>query len=120
MYTKTQIPAPAQLNADCEETLHATNNGEMKVADVRNWVLNNMFNNGKPSKHDVWFADMLKDKYSVGGHHHRSLNGAWLPTWAVEKLFITFFEDGAWAFRAMGCDVTTYFKDSCPIQPSVF
>lgn len=93
-----------------QEPLTATNGGEMKVADVRNWVLNNMFNNGKPSNHDIWFADMLKDKYSVGGFHHRTLNGAWLPTWAVEKLFITFFEDGAWAFRAMGCDVPTYFK----------
>ena len=42
------------------------NNGEMKVSDVRNWVLNNMFNQGRPSKHDVWFADMLEKNYSTG------------------------------------------------------
>lgn len=42
------------------------NNGEIKVADVRNWVLNNMFNNGKPSKHDIWFADKL-EKYYLNG-----------------------------------------------------
>jgi frataxin-like iron-binding protein CyaY len=95
-------------------------NEEMKVADVRNWVLNNMFNNGKPSKHDIWFADMLEKNHSVGGHHHRTLNGSWISTWEVEQLFITFFEDGAWAFRAMGCDVTTYVKDNCPIEPSVY
>ena len=98
------------------------NNGEMKVADVRNWVLNNMFNNGKPSNHDVWFADMLEKKYSTGlpGWTNRSLNGAWLSTWEVEKLFTTFFEDGAWAFRTMGCDVPTYFKDNPSIEPSIF
>lgn len=96
------------------------NKGEMKVADVRNWVLNNMFNNGSPSNHDIWFSDMLKDKYSVGPISNRSLNGAWIETWAVEKLFTTFFEDGEWAFRAMGCDVPTYFKDSCAIEPSIF
>jgi hypothetical protein len=98
------------------------NNGEMKVADVRNWVLSNMFNNGRPSKHDIWFADMLEKEYSNGlpGWTNRTLNGVWLPTWAVEKLFTTFFEDGAWAFRAMGCDVPTYYKDSCPVEPSIF
>ena len=98
------------------------NKGEMKVADVRNWVLNNMFNNGSPSKHDIWFAGMLEKTYSTGlpGWTNRSLNGAWIETWAVEKLFTTFFEDGAWAFRAMGCDVPTYFKDSCAIEPSIF
>jgi len=95
-------------------------NGQMKVADVRNWVLNNMFNNGKPSEHDVWFADMLKDKYSVGPIGSRSLNGAWLSTGEVEKLFSTFFEDGEWAFRAMGCDVVTYYKDNPAIEPSIF
>jgi len=42
------------------------NNGEMKVSDVRNWVLNNMFNQGRPSKNDIWFADMLKKNYSTG------------------------------------------------------
>ena len=82
---------------------------EMKVADVRNWVLNNMFNNGNPSDHDVWFADMLKDKFSVGPvGRHRTLNGAWLTTWEVEQLFKSHFEDGEWGFRAMECDVVTY------------
>ncbi len=98
------------------------NNGEMKVSDVRNWVLNNMFNQGRPSKHDVWFADMLEKNHSVGlpGWTNRSLNGAWLSTWEVEKLFTTFFEDEEWAFRAMGCDVPTYFKDNPAIEPSIF
>lgn len=98
------------------------NQGEMKVADVRNWVLNNMFNNGRPSKHDMWFADELEKKYSTGlpGWTNRSLNGAWLSTWEVEKLFTTFFEDGAWAFRAMECDVVTYYKDNPAIEPSIF
>jgi len=98
------------------------NNGEMKVSDVRNWVLNNMFNQGRPSKNDIWFADMLKKNYSTGlpGWTNRSLNGAWLSTWEVEKLFTTFFEDEEWAFRAMGCDVPTYFKDNPAIEPSIF
>lgn len=74
--------------------------GEMKVSDVRNWVLNNMFNNGNPSQHDICFAGMLEKNYSV-----------WISTWEVEKLFMTFFEDGAWGFRAMECDVITYYKD---------
>ena len=97
-------------------------NGEMKVADVRNWVLNNMFNNGKPSKNDIRFADMLEKQYSTGlpGWTNRSLNGAWFSTWEVEKLFTTFFEDGAHAFRVMGCDVPTYFKDNPAIEPSIF
>lgn len=94
-------------------------NGEMKVADVRNWVLNNMFNNGNPSKHDTWFACMLEKKYSTGSSIS-PLYGAWLETWAVEKLFTTFFEDGAWAFRAMQCDVATYFKDNPAVEPSMF
>jgi len=51
---------------------------------------------------------------------NRSLNGAWLSTWEVEKLFTTFFEDEEWAFRAMGCDVPTYFKDNPAIEPSIF
>lgn len=89
--------------------------GEMKVSDIRNWILNN-----QSSANDVWFADMLKDKYSVGGHHHRTLNGAWLETWAVKKLFTTFLEDGECRFRAMECKVDTYTKDSCPIEPSIF
>ena len=95
-------------------------NGEMKVADVRNWVLNNMFNQGRPSDHDIRFADMLEKKYSTGmpGWSNRSLNGAWLSTWEVEKLFITFFEDGAWGFRAMECDVVTYFNDRSVEPPS--
>lgn len=95
-------------------------NGEMKVADVINWVLNNMYNNGKPSKNDIWFASMLKEKYSVGPIGSRSLNGAWLTTWEVEKLFATFIENGESAFRAMECNVDTYFKDNPAIEPSIF
>ena len=98
------------------------NNEEMKVSDVINWILNNQFNNGKPSKHDIWVADKLEKYYLNGlpGWTNRTLNGVWLPTWAVEKLFTKYFEDGAWAFRAMGCDVPTYFKDNPAIEPSIF
>lgn len=96
--------------------------GEMKALDVRNWVLNNRFNNGNPSKNEICFSDMFEKNYLNGlpGWSNRTLNGVWLYTWEVEKLFTTFFEDGAWRFRAMECDVTTYVKDSCPIEPSVF
>lgn len=89
--------------------------GEMQVSDVRNWILNN-----QPSANDVWFADMLKDKYSCGlkGWTTRSLNGAWLPTWAVEKLFVRFLEDGERRFKAM--DVPVYLKDNPSIEPSIF
>lgn len=95
-------------------------NGEMKVADVINWVVNNMYNNGKPSKNDIWFASMLEEKYSVGPIGRRSLNGAWIETWVVEKLFATFIENGESAFRVMECDVATYFKDNPAIEPSIF
>jgi hypothetical protein len=82
---------------------------EMKVADVRNWVLNNRFNSGNPSEHDVRFADMLKEKFSVGPvGSQRTLDGAWLQTWEIEKLFNTFFEDGEPGFQAMKCDVMIY------------
>jgi len=96
------------------------NNGEMKVADVRNWVLNNMFNNGNPSNHDMWVANMLEKNYSVDHAWGRTLEGAWLNTWEVELIFKAWFEDGAWAFRAMECDVTTYVKDNPAIEPSIF
>lgn len=97
-------------------------NGEMKVADVINWVLNNMYNNGKPSKNDIWFASMLEEKYSTGmpGWTTRSLNGAWIETWVVKKLFAKFFENGESAFRVMECDVATYFKNNPAIEPSIF
>lgn len=91
--------------------------GEMKVSDVRNWVLNN-----QSSEKDVWFADMLKDEYSTGlkGWTCRSLNGVWLKTWAVEKLFTKLLEDGERRFKAMECEVTTYFRDNPAIEPSIF
>ena len=81
---------------------------EMKVADVRNWVLNNMFNNGNPSDNDVWVANMLEKNYSVDHAGGRTLEGAWLSTWEVELIFKQWFEDGEWGFRAMECDVVTY------------
>ena len=91
--------------------------GEMKVLDVRNWVLNN-----QSSEKDVWFADMLKDEFSTGmkGWTNRSLNGAWLKTWEVEKLFTFFLVDGEYKFKAMECEVSTYFKDNPAIEPSMF
>jgi hypothetical protein len=92
--------------------------GEIKVSDVRNWVLNNKFNNGNPSKHDIWFADMLEKKYSTGSRIS-PLHGAWLTTWAVERLFTTFLMP-EWAFKAMSCDVPTYFKDNPAVEPSCF
>ena len=89
--------------------------GEMKVSDVRDWVLNN-----QSSTNDVWFADMLKDKYSTGlkGWTNRSLNGAWLYTWEVEKLFTKFLEDGERRFKAM--DVPIFLKDNPAIEPSIY
>ncbi len=86
---------------------------EMKVADVRNWVLNNKFNNGKPSDHDMWVANMLEKNYSVDHVGGRTLEGAWLHTWEVELIFKAWFKDGEWGFRAMGCDVPTYCRDNC-------
>lgn len=87
--------------------------GEMKVSDVRNWVLSN-----HPS--EVWFTDMLWKQYSITGMNGWTLNGAWLETWAVEKLFKFFLVDGENKFRAMKCDVPTYLKDNPAIEPSIF
>lgn len=86
--------------------------GEMKVSDVRNWVLSN-----HPS--EVWFTDMLWKNYSIGWTN-RSLNGAWLYTWEVEKLFTFFLVDGEHKFKTMQCDVPTYLKDNPAIEPSAF
>lgn len=89
-----------------------TMNGEMKVSDVRNWVLRN-----HPS--EVWFTDMLWKQYSMGWTN-RTLEGAWIETWAVEKLFKCFLADGEDKFKAMESDVATYFKDNPTIEPSIF
>lgn len=91
--------------------------GEMKVSDVRNWILRN-----ETSTNDVWFAHMLLKNYSVGleGWTNRSLNGVWISTWEVEKLFTTFLEDGERRFKAMECEVSTYIKDNPAIEPSIF
>lgn len=86
--------------------------GEMKVSDVRNWVLTN-----HPS--EVWFTDMLWKQYSMG-LTNRTLDGAWLEAWAVEKLFKCFIVDGENRFKAMESDVLTYFKDNPAIEPSTF
>lgn len=89
--------------------------GEMKVSDVRSWVLRN-----ETSTKGVWFAEMLLKNYSTGleGWTNRSLNGAWISTWEVEKLFTTFLEDGERRFKSM--DVPVYIKDNPAIEPSIF
>lgn len=86
--------------------------GEMKVSDVRNWVLSN-----HPS--EIWFTDMLWKQYSMGWTN-RTLDGVWLETWAVEKLFKCFLVDGENKFKAMESDVSTYFKDNPAIEPFAF
>ena len=54
------------------------------------------------------------------GWTDRTLNGVWLETWAVEKLFASFLVDGEHKFKAMESDVLTYFKDNPAIEPSTF
>jgi hypothetical protein len=90
-------------------------NAEMRVSDVRNWILNNKFNKGCPSDSEQQLADMLEKNYSrrVAGYPHKpSLDGAYFSTWEVEHLFKRNFKDGERVFKLMSCDVITYHKDS--------